>query len=733
MDNYNKMNIELKKLAAVTFAAFMMASSLSACGGSSSSDSNSGSDNSTTAPDNTDTPANPDEQLQVQVLDAYLGGVLVCVDYNNNNECDEEEPSGITNQSDGIAYLDNVDLKNKNSARIIVKATKDAPKKILNIDDKLSRDVTLRGRTFTKNGKIIVSPFTTLTESRLTETADVTSAEYKSYFEEITRLYNISQDIYNLDYNSIDYLYELTCSELTVALGSLDNFEYEMELEKLSDHYELDFIKEEADRINKALEESLDVPTDLLAELTNTISSKNDQIVSMSSSIANDYRCGVTKGKNVMCWGSNVAGTLGNDSLYRSYMKEMTTQTSMVDYYSYKGVTVLDDNDSALSNISKVSTGDLVACAITSYNSVSNTGGDVYCWGEFYNVITGLGIDPLTQAKKIEGITNVVDIAVGSSNICAIKADGDVYCWGEDAYMQNGNGVPANSPSLNRTGTPTKVENISNAKKLFVNEYTYCAIATASDKLYCWGLSRTELFNAGYKFYPATEITIDGNSVSNIKKFIFGSTKSYYLSNDNELFAISTNGISKDVYTDTSSLTDHVKNALIKYKLLPGYIYDDVNPCLQKDTYCSVEEYEKIKEHNNSIYLRVVDVYPGNNLNMNLILEDGSLITYNNGHFGLAGIDMSAEEEFDLDYRPVNLKNVTDISATTHSICAKSNGSYYCWGSKTLGQLGIADEGGYSYEDVFASPQLIDNEIIYQFLDDPARYVSTPVKLNLQK
>ena len=72
MDNYNKMNIELKKLAAVTFAAFMMASSLSACGGSSSSDSsdsssssdsNSGSDNSTTAPDNTETPANPDEQL----------------------------------------------------------------------------------------------------------------------------------------------------------------------------------------------------------------------------------------------------------------------------------------------------------------------------------------------------------------------------------------------------------------------------------------------------------------------------------------------------------------------------------------------------------------------------------------------------------------------------------------------------------------------------------------------
>ena len=76
-----------------------------------------------------------------------------------------------------------------------------------------------------------------------------------------------------------------------------------------------------------------------------------------------------------------------------------------------------------------------------------------------------------------------VDLAVGRTTTCAIKADGTLWCWGQNDRGQAGIGVfgtNADQPS------PVQVHNLSGVTKVTVGGKHVCALTTGSH-LYCWG------------------------------------------------------------------------------------------------------------------------------------------------------------------------------------------------------------------------------------------------------
>jgi Regulator of Chromosome Condensation (RCC1) repeat protein len=83
--------------------------------------------------------------------------------------------------------------------------------------------------------------------------------------------------------------------------------------------------------------------------------------------------------------------------------------------------------------VTAVYAGPLHACAVKSAK--------VYCWGGF-NFFGELG-DGTTRSSEapveVKNLDNVIQVAVGTSYTCALRADNRVFCWGRNDAGQTGN------------------------------------------------------------------------------------------------------------------------------------------------------------------------------------------------------------------------------------------------------------------------------------------------------
>ena len=128
-------------------------------------------------------------------------------------------------------------------------------------------------------------------------------------------------------------------------------------------------------------------------------------------------RCAVERGGTALCWGANGTGQLGDG----------TTRNSE-DPVSVQG----------LSDAVQVEAG-LAPCA-------RRADGTVTCWGEA-PCRTG-DWDPRARVTPtpVAGITDSVDISVGSRHACSVGRDGAMRCWGNNLYGQLGDGTSVCRP-----------------------------------------------------------------------------------------------------------------------------------------------------------------------------------------------------------------------------------------------------------------------------------------------
>ena len=167
------------------------------------------------------------------------------------------------------------------------------------------------------------------------------------------------------------------------------------------------------------------------------------------------HTCAVTTKGKPLCWGSNTAGQLGNNS----------TADSDVPVGVY-GLT---------KGVKAVATGYSHSCALT-------TKGKVWCWGD--NNYGQLGDNSTTDSLKpvaVYGLANrVKSISTGDYTTCALTTKGTVKCWGYGMNGELGNNATSNSSQ------PVGVYKLKHVTALTNGSYHACALVSGG-KPVCWG------------------------------------------------------------------------------------------------------------------------------------------------------------------------------------------------------------------------------------------------------
>lgn len=136
------------------------------------------------------------------------------------------------------------------------------------------------------------------------------------------------------------------------------------------------------------------------------------------------HACIARQDGTVWCWGDNEHGKLALDS----------------------GLIVMKDAPVQIPGLS-----DIVALdAADDRTSAVDSAGFVWCWGDEWPPIPGddafdsWSVDgpyPDYLPTAVEGLADVVAVAVGGAHACALAFGGQVTCWGDNDYGELGSGV----------------------------------------------------------------------------------------------------------------------------------------------------------------------------------------------------------------------------------------------------------------------------------------------------
>lgn len=181
-----------------------------------------------------------------------------------------------------------------------------------------------------------------------------------------------------------------------------------------------------------------------VAKANTTLYYANIQLVNHFSDFTqvatgNNFTCGLRSTGNVVCWGDNTYGQLGDAT---------TTPRINGDYTT---VVTPGAGSTPLSNIKEISAGRNHMCAVA--NS-----GNLYCWGrnDFGQVGNG---NQINQPRAIQLLASGVNkVSAGGYHTCLMMTtNNEVRCWGKNTYGQLGRGniaSPALTPVANiATGT----------------------------------------------------------------------------------------------------------------------------------------------------------------------------------------------------------------------------------------------------------------------------------------
>jgi alpha-tubulin suppressor-like RCC1 family protein len=132
--------------------------------------------------------------------------------------------------------------------------------------------------------------------------------------------------------------------------------------------------------------------------------------------------------------------------------------------------------------------------------------GTVWMWGSDRDGVMATGRltepyesgRPYHQPRRVEGITDVVQIAAGYNHVLALRKDGTVWSWGFNKFGQLGVGDTENR------GVPAQVRGLTGVTRIYaVGNMSAARLADGSWRL--WGDAGPVGEGTGEKFRPAPE------------------------------------------------------------------------------------------------------------------------------------------------------------------------------------------------------------------------------------
>ena len=360
-------------------------------------------------------------------------------------------------------------------------------------------------------------------------------------------------------------------------------------------------------------------------------------------SVGERHTCAVTVGKNVLCWGDNEYGQLGNggygDKLRPEYVKgPIGTAGNLL-------------------NIVQVSAGYNHTCAV-------NKSDHVFCWGSNAYLKLGMSSQNSTSTKpNRRDDISATQVSAGRDHTCALRTNSKVACWGVGSQGQAGRG----SDNDSYTNLPTTIPDLDNVVQISAKSDHTCAVNT-DGKVLCWG--GNEYGRAGRPVSQSTvwvpRFVYGNNGTGNLANIIEvsagwnhtcarkinGTSVCWGLGTDGQLGATNYANSANPVNVNLAS--GGVKKFTIKRRVSAGY----------KHT-CAVKTSDESK-----------------------------VFCWGDASDGRLGINSSSgDKKRGLLVKGVgnsgNLKNIAQVTAGEQHTCAlDKNNKVFCWGEGDNGRLG---------------------------------------------
>lgn len=376
-------------------------------------------------------------KFEGQVIDGYLVEAKVCADLNQNNNCDNNEPSTTTGDSGKFtihekvakSFLQNTayscliksNCKDKMPIRFLAIADKNTQNHTFNQNTSLNSPVVLSSITFlstvegANSAKSQITPYTTMTDLAMSSISDINSVTediLNETFNKVADSLGIDPNIAKTDYNDPTNVTEqskkaLIAGEVIVRSGLIpettadlnDRMRTKMTIEDVTEW--VSSVKEDVDIINKATKNSE------IKEISATLDKYSMDVITSVRQIASrnsdDFKCGITKKNNVYCWGTNHSGNLGDINAFPRDEEGNLVEDgyAYVDNFKAIPVGVKTADGKLLSNVKSIDSGNGHVCAVT-YD------GYLYCWGNNYYGQTGTPASASDDSNRVFAATKVI-------------------------------------------------------------------------------------------------------------------------------------------------------------------------------------------------------------------------------------------------------------------------------------------------------------------------------------
>lgn len=185
--------------------------------------------------------------------------------------------------------------------------------------------------------------------------------------------------------------------------------------------------------------------------------------IATAVAVGGNHSCALLSAGSVYCWGINTSGQLGN---------------GQVGYHGGFPVAV-----QGLSGVQKISAGWNHTCALVS-------GGAMRCWGANTSGQLGNGSTSGSSVPvSVSGLSGIVGMATGMSHSCAVSGAGAMYCWGDD------NSDAGGTSTINSTVPVQQGAGIA-WRSVSAGDFYTCAISIPG-ALYCWGTNYFDALGTG--------------------------------------------------------------------------------------------------------------------------------------------------------------------------------------------------------------------------------------------